>query len=376
MNKKDILGNSMSLLIIIIISFASLRLCVIVLNYFSGLHLRDGAPDSQFLVSILIPARNEGHHISTLLRGLSAQTYQHFEVLVYDDDSTDDTAPVVSSFCANDKRFRLISGIPLPMGWLGKPHACHRLASEARGDYFIFMDADVSVSPSLLGKAVAYALGNDLSLMSVFPQQQMWGPGERIMVPLMNWILLSLLPMILIRKTRNPSLAAANGQFMMFRAEDYRVMSWHERFKTEAVEDIKISRALKKAGFRMATLLGNEDVYCRMYSSYGEALHGFTKNSLQFFGGSRLAMLLFAGLVLPGGLIVLLYGEYADIILYCIVIVFMRVFISFASRQSILWNILLAPLQLISFGVLTLRAIYFSFFGRYVWKGRDIGTVE
>jgi chlorobactene glucosyltransferase len=295
---------------------------------------------------------------------------------VYDDDSTDDTAPVVSSFCANDKRFRLISGIPLPMGWLGKPHACHRLAGEAVGDYFLFLDADVSVSPSMLGQAVAYASENDLSLLSVFPQQQMHSPGERIMVPLMNWILLSLLPMILIRKTRNPSLAAANGQFMLFRAKDYRAMSWHARFKTEAVEDIKISRALKNAGFRMATLLGNEDVYCRMYRSYGEALHGFAKNSIQFFGGSRLAMLLFAGLVLPGGLIIFLYGDGFHILFYCIDIIFMRVFISLASRQPIMGNLLLHPLQMISFGVLTLRAIYFSFFGRYVWKGRDIRVIE
>ena len=60
----------------------------------------------------------------------------------------------------------------------------------------------------------------------------------------MNYILVSLLPLVLVRKTGFPSLSAANGQFMFFRTEKYRPVKPHEIVKPDKVEDISIARIL------------------------------------------------------------------------------------------------------------------------------------
>ncbi len=92
-----------------------------------------------------------------------------------------------------------LSGTTLPEGFTGKNHACHQLSLSARGDYFLFMDADVRVKGALLEEALSWMLKKDLALLSIFPVQKMKSFGEKISVPLMNWILLSLLPLPLIR---------------------------------------------------------------------------------------------------------------------------------------------------------------------------------
>ncbi|HNZ72494.1 MAG TPA: glycosyltransferase family 2 protein, partial [Prolixibacteraceae bacterium] len=59
------------------------------------------------------------------------------------------------------------------------------------------------------------------------------------------------------------------------------------------VEDITIARMVKKKKLRLAVLLGNRDVSCRMYTEYNEAINGFARNIHQYFGGSRCWMFFF-----------------------------------------------------------------------------------
>jgi glycosyltransferase involved in cell wall biosynthesis len=58
------------------------------------------------LVSILVPAYNAATYLPQLCRSLQAQTFRDFEVLIFDDGSTDNTAEVFSPF-AQDPRFQL-----------------------------------------------------------------------------------------------------------------------------------------------------------------------------------------------------------------------------------------------------------------------------
>jgi len=362
----------MDMLAWFVFAFLLLRLLVALVNFFSGLYLPEAYPESQSLLSVLIPARNEENNIIALLQDLSVQTYTKLEVLVYDDNSTDNTYSLVAAFAAHDPRFRVIRGTELPVGWLGKPHACHCLGQAAKGEFFLFLDADVRISKQLIQNALSFIQKEKLSLVSIFPQQSMAGLGERLVVPLMNWILLSLLPLRLVRTSTYPSLAAANGQFMFFRGDHYREMRWHEQLKAEVVEDIKISRLLKTRGYRMATLLGNQDITCRMYTSWQEALHGFSKNALQFFGGSRLGLLVFVALTLGGFLPILITGNRILIMAYFTGLILLRVIISQKSRQSIFHNLVFHILQMLTFGLLAAKAMYVSFSVSYQWKGRNI----
>ena len=379
----------------LILGFAGLRLGVALVNYFSPLYLppscaleRDLSPPrasspsdlgmvfsakDQPLLSVLIPARDEEDNLPGLLDALLQQTYTHFELIVYDDHSGDATPHILEDFSRKAGRVKWLQGGDLPDGWTGKNHACHRLAEQARGEVLLFLDADVSVSPDLLEKAVAWFTQKKLSLLSIFPHQIMHARGEWLTVPLMNWILLSLLPMILVRLSRRPSFAAANGQFMMFDAAVYRENQWHEQVHDNLVEDIEINRLMKHKGYRTATLLGNHDIMCRMYSSFQEGVHGFAKNVTEFFGGSITMSIIFTLLVITGVLIIPLGHGWPGLMAYVLMVIFLRGLISRKSRQPVQKNFIYHIPQMVAFILIVYKGIKVRRKGNYSWKGRTTG---
>jgi glycosyltransferase involved in cell wall biosynthesis len=358
---------------LVIIIFAFMRLAVVLLNFFSKPYLNDQPLSSEPLVSILIPARNEAQNLPVLLEALFHQTYAHIEIIVYDDQSEDDTPVLVETFAAKDGRFRGIRGFLLPEGWTGKNYACHMLGKEARGSILLFLDADVIITNNAVRKATAYFLNHRLDMLSLFPRQIMHTAGEKMVVPLMNWILLSLLPLPLVRKSPKSSLAAANGQFMMFDARNYQQHSWHEQVRNTLVEDIVINRRMKKKGYETATLLGKDDVMCRMYGSYKEGVNGFAKNVLQFFGGSVPAVVLFIMFTFPGIVIIPMAFGMLWLGLYIFVIFLIRIFAARVSKQSVSNNLILHIPQMITFVYIVSKGIRVVLTGKYQWKGRMTG---
>jgi len=362
----------MEVLAIFTLIFLALRTLISFVNLVSRLHLPDHKPASFPKVSVLIPARNEEAVIGRLLDSLEKQDYPDFEVIICDDHSSDNTEEILNWIAGEDERFHWFLGEKLPDDWLGKNFACHQLAQKASGKYLIFLDADVELSPAALTKAVAFFQENELSLLSVFPQQKMESFAERITVPVMNWILQSLLPMILVQKTKFPSLSAANGQLMMFDAENYRTQQWHSQVRNQNVEDIRLARMMKAEGFKIAVLLGNHDVFCRMYQSFEEAVIGFSRNIHEYFGGRRVFMLAFWFIICFEPFIVFFASGWTFLSLFVLLVLANRLFISAANRQNIFLSVLLHPLQMISFTAIVFYNIFRRIKKETTWKGRKI----
>ena len=362
----------MELLAIFILGFLALRTLISFVNLMSRLHLPNQKPLNFPKVSVLIPARNEDAVLGRLLESLENLDYPDFEVIVCDDHSSDNTEEILNWMAGKDERFHWFLGEKLPEDWLGKNFACHQLVQKASGKYLIFLDADVELSPVALTKAVAFFQEKDLSLLSVFPQQKMESFAEQVTVPVMNWILQSLLPMILVQKTNFPSLSAANGQLMMFDAENYRSHQWHSRVRNQNVEDIRLARMIKAEGFKIAVLLGNNDVFCRMYRNFDEAVVGFSRNIHEYFGGKRLVMLAFWFIVCFGPFVVFFTLGWTLFCLFVLLVLANRLFIAAANRQNVFLSVLLHPVQMISFTVVVFYSIFRSIKKETTWKGRKI----
>ena len=362
----------MEILAAFILLFLVLRTLVSLVNTLSGLHLPDKKPLDFPKVSILIPARNEEAVIALLLNKLKKLDYPDFEILVCNDHSSDYTDEILNWFCGEDERIHWFPGEKLPNGWMGKNFACHQLAQKATGEYLIFLDADVELSPDALTKALAFFQQKKLSLLSVFPQQMMETVAEMTTVPVMNWILQSLLPMILVQKTRFPSMSAANGQFMMFDAENYRTNQWHSKVRNQHVEDIRMARMMRAEGFKTAVLLGNNDIFCRMYHFWDEAIRGFSRNIHEYFGGKRSVLLIFWFTIVPTPIIIALILGMKFIIPFVLLVLINRLLIAAASRQSDFWSMMLHPAQMISFTAIVFYNIYRRIKKETEWKGRRI----
>ena len=111
-----------------------------------------------------------------------------------DDGSTDGTAEIVRRLAAADPRVRLAAAPPLPPDWTGKVHACARLAEAARGDWLLFIDADVRLAPGAAAAMAAHAAGKRLAMVSGVPRQLIGTLGEALTVPGINFLLLGYLP--------------------------------------------------------------------------------------------------------------------------------------------------------------------------------------
>lgn len=357
--------------------FGILRLLVAFVNWATRLYLPKNPTNiNPFSVSILIPARNEENSIGKLLYDLNTLNYKPLEILIYNDNSTDNTAKIVTEFAQLNNSIRLINGNQLPKGWLGKNHACHQLALEAKGETLLFLDADVRTGKGLLEKSLSFMEQHKLHLLSIFPKQQINNRGTMLVVPIMNWILLSLLPLILVRWSGWKSFSAANGQFMMFDAKTYNAFLPHQQFKGNKVEDIAILRFFKEKKLKVATLLGDENISCNMYNNRKEAIDGFSKNVFQFFGGSSIATLIFAFVTSFAPFFLFVFNGILECIIYIISIVLIRIFVSLASKQSVLQNVRSMILQHLSFWQIIYTAFQNKKNKTIIWKERNIFSLD
>ena len=133
-----------------IFGFTLLQLLIVTVNLIFKEKINHLESDFNGLVSVLIPVRNEELNIGNLLSDLQKQDYPNIEIIVFDDQSTDNTSEIVKQFMESDNRIKLIRSMELPSGWLGKNYACHEMSKHAKGNYLLFLDADVSLKRRII----------------------------------------------------------------------------------------------------------------------------------------------------------------------------------------------------------------------------------
>ncbi len=324
------------------------------------------------LVSILIPARNEEDTIAELLHSTLQQSYSHYELFVMDDQSDDQTCSVVEALSQKNQKINLLRGKPLPEGWVGKNWACSQLAQQARGEVLLFLDADVRLSSHALEAALYHMQTNEVVMLSCFPTQKIGSLGEWLIVPLMNWLLLSMLPLKVVIFSYK-SLTAVNGQFILFDKSAYNALGGHKAVFDQVVEDMEIARKFKEDKYRIMTLLGHDSITCTMYNGFREAYRGFSKN---FYPGFNVAPLTFmcilAVLMLVFFVPFILVFFNGHFIWLILIMLLGRSLVSLLSRQNPLINVLLHPLQMIAMFTIGVNSLYWTLNGKGVWKGRKI----
>ncbi len=330
-------------------------------------------------VSVLIPARDEEQSIRACIDAALASRGVDLEVVVMDDQSRDRTAEVVAEIAARDSRLRLLTAPPLPADWCGKQHACHALSQAAVHPVLTFIDADVRLAPDGLSRMLGFLKRSRAGLVSGIPHQQTQTWGEKLVVPLIHFVLLGFLPMPGMRWSRHPAFAAGCGQLFVADRDAYRAAGGHAAIRGSRHDGLTLPRAFRQAGLRTDLCDATAIAECRMYRDAGEVWRGFAKNADEGMATSAAigpwTLLLAGGQVLPPFvLIVAMFITDASAVniaaLACGFAWGTRFLLSVWFRQS--WQgALLHPL-----GVFTVLAIQWyawwqTFRGRQLmWKGR------
>jgi hypothetical protein len=260
-------------------------------------------------VSVLIPARDEETTIGAAVEAALASRGVDLEVVVLDDGSRDRTAEIVAGIAARDPRVRLETAPPLSPGWCGKQHACAALARTARHPVLAFLDADVRLEPEGLARAAAFLEASGAGLVSGVPRQETGTFLERLLIPLIHFILLGFLPMARMRRSLHPAYGAGCGQLFLARRDAYERAGGHAAIRSSLHDGIALPRAFRSAGIATDLFDATDVAVCRMYHSAGEVWRGLGKNATEGLASPGkivpVTALLLAGQVLPLLLLVL-----------------------------------------------------------------------
>jgi len=261
---------------------ASVPLSMVLINLWAYRAPRPAPPGARLpAVSVLIPARNEAASIRAAVDAARAEHEVEIEVVVMDDQSDDATAAIVREIAATDPRVRLLAAPALPAGWCGKQHACFELARAARHPVLLFVDADVRLAPGGIRAMLGALERGGAELISGVPRQITGSFAEKLVVPLIHFVLLGFLPIPAMRLSRRPSWAAGCGQLFMARRDGYFRAGGHAAIRDSRHDGILLPRAFRRAGLRTDLFDASGVAVCRMYRGARELWQGFAKNATE-----------------------------------------------------------------------------------------------
>jgi glycosyltransferase involved in cell wall biosynthesis len=262
-------------------------------------------------LSILVPACNEGDTVERAMRSLLEIDYPDLEIIAIDDRSTDETGRILDRMAQRNPLLRVRHVMNLPPGWLGKNHALHVAGEEATGEWLLFTDADVIFAPETLRRAVAYVCSHEVDHLVLSPRCETHGFWERLFVSYFGLMFSFRTQPWKVANPRSNAYAGL-GAFNMVRATAYRQFGGHRALPMEVLDDSKLGKVIKRAGFRTELLEGCDLLSVRWVVGLRGVIDGMTKNAFAGFNfdlAYTLASILLlaftalypvAALVLPG----------------------------------------------------------------------------
>jgi hypothetical protein len=215
-----------------------------------------------------------------------------------------------------------------------------------------------------------------VALASGVPFQQTGSFLERLLIPMIHFVLMAYLPMRAMRRGPGLSVGAGCGQLFIAKADAYRRAGGHRAIRKSLHDGVKLPRAFRTAGFMTGLFDATDLATVRMYRGARETWEGLGKNAIEGLAAPRLiwimSLMLILGQVMPWLLLPFANGVSLALVLTAAVVSLVpRVAGVVQFKQSVLGAVL-HP-----FGILMLLAIQWQAFSRWIfkipssWKGRD-----
>jgi hopene-associated glycosyltransferase HpnB len=242
-------------------------------------------------VSILVPARNERESLPYTLPALLKQNYPgDFAVLLIDDRSEDGTTDIARKLAEQTgvaDRLRVISGAPLPQGWVGKvwalqqgvaqcglrmtdcalPRGADPRAMTDEPKYLLLTDADIRHAPGSLQRLVAESERNHLALNSRMARLRCVSDAERLLIPPFVFFFNLLYPMRQVNDRYSPVAAAAGGCVLLATSALERIGGF-SCIKDKIIDDVNLAWQIKALGEPIRLALSRSEVESlRVYDS-------------------------------------------------------------------------------------------------------------
>jgi len=336
-------------------------------------------------ISVIVPARNEERDIERTLTQLLELDYDNYEVIAVNDRSTDQTGEIMEGvlksphFSQRTREMgrpvlRVIHHCELPAGWLGKTHAMWTAANEATGEWLLFTDADVLFKPDSLRRAMAYAEAENADHVVLFPQMIMKRPGEYMMIAFFQTMFVFGHRPWKVADPKSKDHMGV-GAFNLIRRSAYEAVGTYEALRMEVLDDMKLGKVVKNAGFAQRNVFGRDLISIRWARGARGVVDNLTKNffavlSFQWprtlisaFGLAFLNLMPFIGVCVAHGWERLPYG----IALASMFLIYLGM--SWHSRVPA-YYFALHPVSTVLFVYILLRSMFYTLSNDgIVWRG-------
>ncbi|WP_058305857.1 glycosyltransferase [Gracilibacillus massiliensis] len=268
----------MEVVVMLICCWLMIQLLFVLFNMYVYPKMGSVKQKGKVSISICIPARNEEANIQACVESALNQTVLPLEVLVLDDHSTDRTGSILARLQQKYTNLHYWRGASLPNGWKGKVFACHQLAERARGEWLLFIDADVQMSQHTLSNLMPHLIKQKSGIISGFPRQIVKSAIERLLVTMMHFVILCHLPVPLVKKSSESKFSAAHGGFIAIARKTYDRIGGHASIQDAMVDDMTLMKRVKSFREPAQLLKIDKFVAMRMYKGAQDVWQGYLKN--------------------------------------------------------------------------------------------------
>ena len=236
-------------------------------------------------VSVIVPVRNEEEYIERCLLSILAQNYPYFELIVIDDNSSDNTLKIIQDI-KNNKNYKSI-GLPVeklkiislkdkPDDWTGKTWASEQGFLESKGDILLFTDGDTNyVSKDVILQSISYMQKEKLDVLTGIPSSEnlsnFW---SKITIPF--WECIFSLFGVNSSKVNDPKskVAFLIGCFIVIKRNVFVDNGTFESVHDALQEDKALGVLLKNKGYCLQLVKLKEMVYTIWVDDLKSLWHG------------------------------------------------------------------------------------------------------
>jgi hopene-associated glycosyltransferase HpnB len=244
------------------------------------------------VITVLIPARNEADVIGATLRGLQSQG-DGLQIIVIDDQSTDDTAGIASAF----PNVRVIVGAPLPEGWAGKLWALEQGRQYVRTSLTLLLDADIELRPGMLATLLQHKQREQRQFVSIMADLRRTSFWDRLLLPAFVYYFKLLYPFA-VSNSRSTLVAAGAGGCILVDTTMLGRIGAFASLRDALIDDCALARQVKRAGGRTWIGLSRDVVSLRPYGSFDSIHRMVARSAFTQLGYSTAVLLIVTALFL------------------------------------------------------------------------------
>jgi glycosyltransferase involved in cell wall biosynthesis len=234
-------------------------------------------------MSVIFAARDEAEKLPAALATLVAVDYPNLEIVAVDDRSTDGTDEILDEFAARHPQLKVVHVRELPKGWLGKPHALQSGYEASTGEVIVFTDADVRFQADALRRVAALFREKKLDHLALLGDLDRSGFWDTVVISFFGMGFQLATDPYNVSNPNSRSYVGV-GAFQMVSRSAYEKSGTHRRLAMEVIDDMKLGKIVKLAGFRSSVAVAQHFVSVEWHLGLRNLVKGLEKN---FFAGAQ-----------------------------------------------------------------------------------------